>query len=154
MSIAARVTHASVKLLGSPGGVIRRWGLWTGDLSKRAPQDQVLRSILRDAQAGKIVTLWGSLSCDPWCAWHRIFRSSQDYSARLESRRAVSRKMLTGFLRICSAVLAKVPKERIRIAFEWPRGCDGWSEPLVRKLRRILRHTCDFDGCRYGVKDR
>ena len=71
--------------------------------------------------------------------------------AELEVRRNVSRKMLAGFLRIIRVLVKEVPKEQLRIGFEWPRGCDGWREPLLSQIRSILRHTCDFDGCMYGI---
>ena len=40
---------------------------------------------------------------------------------------------------------------RLRIAFEWPRNNDGWRQPVVQAITRLLPHSARPDGCMYGM---
>ena len=40
---------------------------------------------------------------------------------------------------------------RFTVAFEWPRDNDGWKLPAMQKMRKLMPHAADFDGCRYGL---
>eukprot|EP00972_Heterocapsa_arctica_P024666 3638299-Heterocapsa_arctica.AAC.1 len=44
---------------------------------------------------------------------------------------------------------------KFEMAFEWPRGEDGWKEPAVVNMLNVtgVKHCCDFDGCAYGLVD-
>eukprot|EP00972_Heterocapsa_arctica_P093050 13725010-Heterocapsa_arctica.AAC.1 len=44
---------------------------------------------------------------------------------------------------------------KFELAFEWPRGADGWKEPAVVDMFNVtgMKHCCDFDGCAYGLVD-
>eukprot|EP00972_Heterocapsa_arctica_P017242 2548280-Heterocapsa_arctica.AAC.1 len=44
---------------------------------------------------------------------------------------------------------------KFELAFEWPRGADGWREPTVVNMLNVtgMKHCCDFDGCAYGLVD-
>eukprot|EP00972_Heterocapsa_arctica_P071280 10528215-Heterocapsa_arctica.AAC.1 len=33
----------------------------------------------------------------------------------------------------------------VALAFEWPRGVDGWTEPLVKEVMEHMPIQCDFD---------
>eukprot|EP00972_Heterocapsa_arctica_P048954 7211475-Heterocapsa_arctica.AAC.1 len=34
----------------------------------------------------------------------------------------------------------------VALAFEWPRGADGWAESDVKKVMEHMPLQCDFDG--------
>ena len=36
--------------------------------------------------------------------------------------------------------------------FEWPKNNDGWKEPKVEYLMKLMPHFTTFDGCAYGLK--
>ena len=106
----------------------------------------------RDLRAGADVSLWISIPCDPWCPWHRIFRrKTGKYAAWLRARRQRSVRALKGVTDIVRVLLRDFPRSNLKVAFEWPRMSEGWSAPGMGALRKILRHTCKFDGCAYGL---
>ena len=120
------------------GGQVRRWGLWNADLRQRSDQDMVLSSICKDLAHGRVVTLWASLPCTPWCAYHRMNNKNPAYDARLRKARSESLVLLRGFLRIVKDLRGFARRDRLRIAFEWPRNNDGWNLPVVRSLLWLL----------------
>ena len=133
------------------GGQVRRWGLWNADLRQRSDQDMVLSSICKDLAHGRVVTLWASLPCTPWCAYHRMNNKNPAYDARLRKARSESLVLLRGFLRIVKDLRGFARRDRLRIAFEWPRHNDGWNLPVVRSLLRLLPYSARPDGCMYGM---
>ena len=111
----------------------------------------VLSSICKDLAHGRVVTLWASLPCTPWCAYHRMNNKNPAYDARLRKARSESLVLLRGFLRIVKDLRGFARRDRLRIAFEWPRHNDGWNLPVVRSLLRLLPYSARPDGCMYGM---
>ena len=69
---------------------------------------------------------------------------------KLERDRELSRHYVANFTRIAQAAL----RGGGSTSFEWPRGCSGWKEPCVIKMRQVLNmQPVDIDGCAAGAMD-
>eukprot|EP00972_Heterocapsa_arctica_P024311 3586333-Heterocapsa_arctica.AAC.1 len=60
-------------------------------------------------------------------------------------------EFIVTFIRLAKAVLARGGS----VSFEWPRYCDCWRQPAVRKMVTELGLSfVDIDGCSVGVQDK
>ena len=115
-------------------------------------KESTIQSALRLARRCPGSHLHGSLPCTPWTSWQRLNlrKGGPATKARIERQRAKSLQHVKTFTRLARCTLAKGGS----VTFEWPRECDGWRQPEVIEMIRVLDlHPVDVDGCAVGVAD-
>ena len=69
---------------------------------------------------------------------------------RICRERSASEAMVRLMYKAVKKLKDKCPA-RVRVAFEWPRHCDGWSIRVLQPLLALLPYVGDFDGCAVGL---
>ena len=116
------------------------------DLSK----ESTIQCALRLARNSPGSHLHCSLPCTPWTSWQRLNlrKGGPATRARIERMRAASLQYVKTFTRLARCTLSRGGS----VTFEWPRHCDGWRQPEVVEMVRVLNlHPVDIDGCSVGV---
>ena len=68
--------------------------------------------------------------------------------AKVARERAQSLEFIKTFVRVARRVLDAGGS----VTFEWPRWCDGWKQPEVQLMIKVLKLTpVNIDGCAVGV---
>eukprot|EP00972_Heterocapsa_arctica_P105711 15573934-Heterocapsa_arctica.AAC.1 len=113
--------------------------------------EKTVKFAMKEAKENPGCHLHGSLPCTPWTSWQRLNlrKATEAKKASLMQSRILSMEFVVTFTRLAKSVLAKGGS----VSFEWPRGCDGWKQPAVKKMVAELKLTfVSIDGCAVGVQ--
>ena len=116
------------------------------DLSR----EQTILDALEEVGKHKGTHLHGSLPCTPWSSWQRLNlkKGGPSVQAKVARERAQSLEFIKTFVRVARPVLDAGGS----VTFEWPRWCDGWKQPEVQLMIKVLKLTpVNIDGCAVGV---
>ncbi len=116
------------------------------DLSR----EQTILDALKEVGKHKGTHLHGSLPCTPWSSWQRLNlkKGGPSVQAKVARERAQSLEFIKTFVRVARPVLDAGGS----VTFEWPRWCDGWKQPEVQLMIKVLKLTpVNIDGCAVGV---
>ena len=133
------------------GGRAHRCGLPYYDMMTQLGGDRVLQAI----EEKRPRLLWISVKCGPWSPLQRLFNedTEEKYQASMQ-RRKKGRKMVRQAIR----AMRKQDQEGRHVAWEWPRGCEGWLLPELQAFFKFLDEqgrlfTAKLDGCMVNVTD-
>ena len=117
------------------------------DLSR----EQIILDALEEVGKHRGTHLHGSLPCTPWSSWQRLNlkKGGPSVQAKVARERAQSLEFIKTFVRVAWPVLDAGGS----VTFEWPRWCDGWKQPELQLMIKILKLTpVNIDGCAVGVR--
>eukprot|EP00972_Heterocapsa_arctica_P082690 12183485-Heterocapsa_arctica.AAC.1 len=111
------------------GHAALRLSLPEWDMRSEGRVDDALLLIVSAHNAGFAIALWIALPCTSLSAWQRInVRTTDACRQRVMKARAESFVLIR---RLNEAIdFLKMVGIPAALAFEWPRGCSGWTEPL------------------------
>ena len=135
--------HAALRLC------LHRWGIRRTDIV-----NTVVVRVAEAARMGFRPMIWASLPCTPWSQWQQVNTTlSTATMERIQKERYESLCMVWQLARAVQQ-LRKMDVV-VELAFEWPRTASGWRHPDIKKLLddMKLEYECNFDGCRYQLKD-
>ena len=115
-------------------------------LKEDLSREQTVRDALAEVGKHKGTHLHGSLPCTPWSSWQRLNlkKGGPSVQAKVARERVQSLEFIKTFVRIARRVLDNGGS----MSFEWPRWCDGWKQPEVQLMIKILKLSpIDVDGC-------
>eukprot|EP00439_Symbiodinium_sp_Y106_P053941 s332_g7.t1 len=101
--------------------------------------------------------IWFSLPCTKWCPWNSMNYKNNGREEQLETARRRERRLLWQVNQFIKETLTADPQ--VKIYFEWPTQCVGWSQHPMEDLREYMDShdqpwvNCRIDGCRYGLRE-
>ena len=126
------------------------------DLCDHGCVGRLVEEIAAARQRGFNIMVWAALPCTAWSRW-QVISVTRSASTRehIEKEKEESIRMVREFQWAWAMKTLKSVGVPVEIAFEWPRGAEGWTQPVVQEMRRIcgLEVECDFDGCQYNLRD-
>jgi hypothetical protein len=85
-------------------------------------------------EEGFTVKIWISIPCSPWCSWQRVnLWKIEGWEKTLNDHREESRELI-------DKVTKLVEDTKCESYFEWPKNNDGWKEPKVEYLMKLMPH--------------
>ncbi|CAK0899794.1 unnamed protein product, partial [Prorocentrum cordatum] len=129
------------------GGKAHRLGCQADDLRRREHSKRAgdLLETFARAGGGRADVLWGSPPCSPWTALQNFMKNN----ARLAIDQGESRHMIKLFI----VEAKRAPEVGATVTFERPVNCNGWNEPEILQLKRLLLFECVLDDCACGLEN-
>ena len=129
------------------GGEAIRLFLPKHDVSKDWTIETAKRVIGSLKEEGFEATIWISIPCSPRRSRPRVnLWAIEGFEDRLRERRDESLLSIDKLTQL-------VEETKMESYFEWPKKNDGWKQPKVENLRKIMPRYTEFDGCAYGLKN-
>ena len=109
-------------------------------------REQTILDALEKVGQHKGTHLHGSLPCTPWSSWQRLNlkrgnlkKGGPSVQAKVAHERAQSFEFIKTFVKVARPLLDAGGS----VTFEWPRWCDGWMQPEVQLMIKILHLEAD-----------